>query len=64
MPQPAAAASKLNQTSCVAPNCCLGPVEQTDSNSASQEADGARKHNEAPVVVNRQAGVDLEHRGP
>ena len=64
MPQPAAAASKLSQTSLRAPDGCLGAVEQADSDSASQEADGACKHNEAPVVVNRQAGVDLEHCEP
>ena len=61
MPQPAAAASKPSQTN---RECCLGAVEQADSDGAGQEADGACKHDEAPVVVNRQAGVDLEHFGP
>ena len=41
-----------------APSRCLGAVEQADSDRACQDADGDRKHNEAPVMVNRQAGVD------
>jgi hypothetical protein len=39
-------------------------MKQDDGNSAGQEADSARKHDEAPVVVIRQAGVDLEHFVP
>jgi hypothetical protein len=41
----------------------LGTVEQVDGDGARQEADGARQNNETPIVINRQAGEDPEHRG-
>jgi hypothetical protein len=45
------------------PLCGLGTVEQVDGDSARQEADGARQHNETPVVVDSQAGKNPEHCG-
>jgi hypothetical protein len=39
-------------------------MEQNHRNSASQEADSACEHYEAPVVVIRKTGVDLEHFVP
>jgi hypothetical protein len=46
-----------------APLCGLSAVEQVDGDSARQEADGARQHNETPVVVDSQAGKNPEHCG-
>jgi hypothetical protein len=39
-------------------------MEQNDGNRASQEADSACERYEAPVVVIRQASIDLEHFVP
>ena len=64
MPQPAAAASKLNQTSCVRPVVALARWNRLIATALAKKQTATCKHDEAPVVVNRQASVDLEHCAP